>query len=66
MLFRLKAPNQKLVDEAYDSHIKQKDIVRDYFLAGKPFIAGETASIADLICVCTLEQTAAAGKIGFS
>jgi len=61
LFFRLKAPNQTLIDEAIETHAKQKDVVRDYFLAGKPFIAGETASIADLICVCTLEQTAAAG-----
>eukprot|EP00092_Neocalanus_flemingeri_P028435 GFUD01030876.1.p1 GENE.GFUD01030876.1~~GFUD01030876.1.p1 ORF type:complete len:224 (-),score=68.80 GFUD01030876.1:97-768(-) len=61
LFFRLKAPNQELIDEALKAHELQKDIVRKYFLAGKPFIGGETASIADLLCVCTLEQTAAGG-----
>merc|ERR1712142_1241200 len=32
-----------------------------YFLAGKPFIGGDSPSIADLMWICTLEQTAAAG-----
>merc|ERR1711963_1334628 len=61
LFFRLKAPNEKLIAEAEESHKQQKDIVRKYFLAGRPFIGGESPSIADLMCVCTLEQTAVAG-----
>ena len=38
MFFRLKAPNQDIIDEAMKTHEQQKDIVRKYFLAGKPFI----------------------------
>jgi len=61
LFFRLKAPNDQLIAEAEKTHKQQKDIVRKYFLGGKPFIGGESVSIADLMCVCTLEQTAVAG-----
>eukprot|EP00091_Calanus_sinicus_P013867 TRINITY_DN30815_c0_g1_i1.p1 TRINITY_DN30815_c0_g1~~TRINITY_DN30815_c0_g1_i1.p1 ORF type:complete len:106 (+),score=29.68 TRINITY_DN30815_c0_g1_i1:178-495(+) len=61
LFFRLKAPNEQLIAEAEKAHEQQKDLVRKYFLAGKPFIGGESVSIADLMCVCTLEQTAVAG-----
>merc|ERR1712183_1038283 len=41
LFFRLKAPrNQDIIDEAMKTHEQQKDIVRKYFLTGKPFIGG--------------------------
>merc|ERR1712179_456975 len=61
LFFRLKAPNEELIAEAQKAHADQTKIVKKYFLADKPFIGGEIASIADLMCVCTLEQTAVAG-----
>merc|ERR1711963_481394 len=61
LFFRLKEPNLKLISEAEKEHEKQKQLVKSYFLGGMPFIGGETISIADLLCVCTLEQTAVAG-----
>merc|ERR1712240_728253 len=61
LFFRLKAPNEQLISEAEKTHQQQKKIIKNYFLGDKQFIGGESASIADLLCVCTLEQTAIAG-----
>merc|ERR1712059_6530 len=61
MMFKFSEPDAKVVDGAVKAHEQQKKVVDEYFLAGKPFIGGDNASIADLLWVSTVEQIAVAG-----
>jgi len=63
MFFRLKEPNAKAVADASALHSKHKLLLDSYFLekGAKPFIGGDRASIADLLCAATLDQTKEAG-----
>ena len=75
--FRQKAPNAELIAEALKAHEKLNDVVRKYFMTDKTFIGwnllftpldnllilgGSTGSIADLLYLCILKQTAGAGQ----
>jgi len=59
--FRLAAPDEKVVASAIKDHQKHKKLMKSYFIGDKAFIGGDQPSVADLLAVCTLEQTAVAG-----
>merc|ERR1719331_2929487 len=61
--FRYKEPNAKAIEDASALHAKHKLLLDSYFLekGSKPFIGGDSASIADLLCAATLDQTKEAG-----
>ena len=61
MVFRLKEPNKKLVDEAMKANKNHKKALSDYFIGSHKFIGGDQASIADILMVMTLHQTSVAG-----
>merc|ERR1712116_90840 len=55
--------SNQAIDEASKLHVKHKLLLDSYFLekGAKPFIGGDSASIADLLCAATLDQTKEAG-----
>jgi len=61
LMFRLKEPNMDLIKEATKKHSQDRKLFQSYFLKGKPFVAGDNASIADLMMAVTFEQSAVAG-----
>ncbi len=50
-----------MIAEATKLHDRHTKTLGSYFIGDKPFIAGDTASIADILAATTLEQTAQAG-----
>jgi len=61
LMFRMKEPNQKLIQEVDKAHAKDKKVFSSYFLQGKPFVGGSEPSIADIMIAVTLEQSAILG-----
>jgi len=59
--FRLAAPDEKVIAAATKDHQKHKKLIKNYFVGDQAFIGGGQPTIADLLAVCTLEQTAIAG-----
>merc|ERR1712080_607300 len=59
LFFRYKEPNAKAIEDASGLHAKHKLLLDSYFLekGSKPFVGGDRASIADLLCAATLDQT---------
>ena len=55
-------PNPKLIEETAKIHMNDRKIFQSYFLGGKPFVGGESVSIADIMMVVTLEQATVAGQ----
>jgi glutathione S-transferase len=62
LMLRKSEPDVKRVKEVTKLHTTNKKTFNSYFLAGKPFVGGETASIADLLVAVTLEQSTVAGS----
>ena len=61
MMFRLKEPDQKIVDESLKAHNEHKKVLKDYFIGGNKFVAGNRPSIADILVATTLQQTELSG-----
>ena len=61
MMFRLKEPDQKIVNESLKAHNEHKKVLKDYFIGGNKFVAGNQPSIADILMTTTLQQTELSG-----
>ena len=60
-MFKLKEPNQSVINEAMKANAQHKKAIKDYFLGSSQFIGGGQASIADIMLVMTMQQTTEAG-----
>jgi len=60
-LMRGKPPNPKKVAELESRMNDCIDIIENVWLKDKPFLTGNTISVADIFCACELEQPRMAG-----
>ena len=61
MLLKHYSPDQEVVEQCWKIHKDHKDIIQRYFIGENQFIGGDDVSVADLMLVVTLQQTALTG-----
>lgn len=61
MVFRKSEPDQKVVKACSKLHTDHKTLIKKYFMGSNQFIGGAQPSIADIMLVCTLQQSGVAG-----
>ena len=61
MLLKQYSPDQEVVEQCWKTHKDHKQIIQEYFIGEKQFIGGDDVSVADLMLVATLQQTALTG-----
>nr|AQS22579.1 glutathione s-transferase theta-1-like protein [Pseudodiaptomus poplesia] len=62
MLFRADKPDEKVIAELRKAKDSNNKLFNSYFIKGKPFVAGEAPSIADILATVTMDQTSLIGE----